>query len=39
MKEMPKAFTITTAKTETVPYDVAKQPRTPEEMAAYHDAC
>ncbi|MBN8766849.1 MAG: putative addiction module antidote protein [Thiobacillus sp.] len=28
----------TTAKTKTIPYDVAEQLRTPEEMAAYLDA-
>lgn len=28
----------TTVKTKTVPYDVAEQLRTPEEMAAYLDA-
>ena len=28
-----------TAKTKTVPYDVADQLRTPEEMAAYLEAC
>jgi probable addiction module antidote protein len=37
-KEMPKASTKLTAKTKTVPYDVAEQLRTPEEMAAYLDA-
>lgn len=34
---MPKR-TRATQKTETVPYDVAEQLRTPEEMAAYLDA-
>jgi len=33
---MPK--TKATAKTKTLPYDVAEQLRTPEEMAAYLDA-
>ena len=35
---MPKTVAKTSAKTKTVPYDVAKQLRTPEEMAAYLDA-
>jgi probable addiction module antidote protein len=35
---MPKNPTKETAKTKTVPYDVAAQLRTPEEMAAYLDA-
>ena len=35
---MPKTATKLTAKTKTVPYDVAEQLRTPEEMAAYLDA-
>ena len=35
---MPKTVTKTSAKTKTVPYDVAEQLRTPEEMAAYLDA-
>ena len=35
---MPKAATKNTAKTRTMPYDVAQQLRTPEEMAAYLDA-
>ncbi len=35
---MPKASTKLTAKKKTVPYDVAEQLRTPEEMAAYLDA-
>lgn len=35
---MPKAVTKKTAKTKTIPYDVAEQLRTPEEMAAYLDA-
>ena len=35
---MPKASTKPTAKTKIVPYDVAEQLRTPEEMAAYLDA-
>lgn len=35
---MPKASTKLTAKTKAVPYDVAEQLRTPEEMAAYLDA-
>ena len=33
-----KAKTSTKTKTKTVPYDVAEQLRTPEEMAAYLDA-
>lgn len=35
---MPKASTKLTTKTKTMPYDVAEQLRTPEEMAAYLDA-
>ena len=35
---MPKASTKPTTRTKTVPYDVAEQLRTPEEMAAYLDA-
>jgi len=35
---MTKASTKTSVKTKTVPYDVAEQLRTPEEMAAYLDA-
>lgn len=35
---MPKTSIRTTAKTKTLPYDVAEQLRTPEEMAAYLDA-
>lgn len=35
---MPKLSTKASAKTKTVPYDVAGQLRTPEEMAAYLDA-
>ena len=35
---MPKSTTKNTAKTRTMPYDVAEQLRTPEEMAAYLDA-
>lgn len=35
---MPKTATKLTTKTKTVPYDVAEQLRTPEEMAAYLDA-
>ena len=35
---MPKSSTKSPAKTKTVPYDVAEQLRTPEEMAAYLDA-
>ena len=35
---MAKASTKTARKTKTVPYDVAEQLRTPEEMAAYLDA-
>lgn len=35
---MPKTATKATAKTKTVPYDVAEQLRTPQEMAAYLDA-
>jgi probable addiction module antidote protein len=35
---MPKTSAKARAKTKTVPYDVAEQLRTPEEMAAYLDA-
>ena len=35
---MPKATTKALARTKTVPYEVAEQLRTPEEMAAYLDA-
>lgn len=35
---MPKTPTKPTTRTKTVPYDVAEQLRTPEEMAAYLDA-
>ena len=35
---MPKASTKASVKTKTVPYDVAEQLRTPDEMAAYLDA-
>lgn len=35
---MPKTVAKTFAKTKTVPYNVAEQLRTPEEMAAYLDA-
>ncbi|MBV8125996.1 MAG: putative addiction module antidote protein [Burkholderiaceae bacterium] len=35
---MPKSSAKASAKTKTVPYDVAVQLRTPEEMAAYLDA-
>jgi probable addiction module antidote protein len=35
---MPKTSTKASAKTKTVPYDVAEQRRTPAEMAAYLDA-
>ena len=35
---MPKAARKKTARTKTLPYDVAAQLRTPEEMAAYLDA-
>ena len=35
---MPKASIKPSSKTKTVPYDVAEQLRTPEEMAAYLDA-
>ncbi len=35
---MPKTAAKTTAKTKTLPYDVAEQLRTPQEMAAYLDA-
>ncbi len=35
---MPKTVSKPAVKTRTVPYDVAEQLRTPEEMAAYLDA-
>lgn len=35
---MPKTAATATAKTKTLPYDVAEQLRTPQEMAAYLDA-
>jgi probable addiction module antidote protein len=35
---MPKLASKKTTKTKTIPYDVAEQLRTPEEMAAYLDA-
>src|SRR3990172_8716905 len=35
---MPRIATKAAPKTKTVPYDVAEQLRTPEEMAAYLDA-
>ena len=35
---MPKTVAKASPKTKTVPYDVAEQLRTPEEMAAYLDA-
>src|SRR3989442_2546498 len=35
---MPKTSAKAPAKTKTIPYDVAAQLRTPEEMAAYLDA-
>lgn len=35
---MPKTVIKASARTKTVPYDVAEQLRTPEEMAAYLDA-
>ena len=35
---MPKASTKSSTKTKTVPYDVAEQLRTPDEVAAYLDA-
>ena len=35
---MPKTATKPSTKTKTVPYNVAEQLRTPEEMAAYLDA-
>ena len=35
---MPKIASKRTAKTKTIPYDVAEQLRTPAEMAAYLDA-
>lgn len=37
-KRVPNGTTKTKTKTKTVPYDVAEQLRTPEEMAAYLDA-
>ncbi|HEX3556383.1 MAG TPA: addiction module antidote protein [Thermoanaerobaculia bacterium] len=37
-KTTEKSATKTRAKTKTVPYDIAEQLRTPEEMAAYLDA-
>ena len=37
-REMRKTTTKPTKKTETIPYDVGEQLRTPEEMAAYLDA-
>jgi len=37
-REMRKTTTKRTKKTETIPYDVGEQLRTPEEMAAYLDA-
>jgi probable addiction module antidote protein len=37
-REMRKTTTKRTKKTETIPYDVAEQLRTPQEMAAYLDA-
>ncbi len=36
---MPKTIPKKTAKTRTIPYDVAAQLRTPKEMAAYLEAC
>ena len=36
--KMPKTATKSSAKAKTIPYDVAEQLRTPEEMAAYLDA-
>ena len=35
---MPKSASKKTTKTKTIPYDVAEQLRTPQEMAAYLDA-
>jgi len=35
---VPKSSSKSTRKTKTIPYDVADQLRTPEEMAAYLDA-
>ena len=35
---MPKTAAKSSAKTRTIPYDMAEQLRTPEEMAAYLDA-
>jgi probable addiction module antidote protein len=35
---MPKSAAKKTSKTKTMPYDVAEQLRTPQEMAAYLDA-
>lgn len=35
---MPKLAAKKTTKTKTIPYDIAEQLRTPEEMAAYLDA-
>ena len=35
---MPKSAAKKTSKTKTIPYDVAQQLRTPQEMAAYLDA-
>src|SRR4051812_25400921 len=35
---MPKTTSKSKAKTKTIPYDVAEQLRTPDEMAAYLDA-
>ncbi|HEY2413248.1 MAG TPA: hypothetical protein VGI40_13445, partial [Pirellulaceae bacterium] len=35
---MPKSMSKNRIKTQTIPYDVAEQLRTPEEMAAYLDA-
>ena len=35
---MPKSAAKKTTKTKTIPYDIAEQLRTPEEMAAYLDA-
>jgi len=36
---MPRIATKAAPKTKTVPYDVSEQLRTPEEMAAYLEAC
>lgn len=36
--KMPRSANKSTARTRTIPYDVSKQLRTPEEMAAYLDA-